>query len=1112
MKRVLPSSELEPTWTVLFASENPKRQGSSSAKRYEGYKTARTVGEALQLGAKPHDLQHDLKCGNFRILCNTSVSGFDGGNAGEAGRSGRGRKRLVEGTRVGSSTNRVATRSAVSTSGAAAKRGSRHSASERRFAYSGVVDTGGIVGASKGVAPLVGSTNGGGCTQASSRNVVSHTDSVGGGASKSKGAKNGIAFLADVVARVGSSSHPGNGTLLPSGAVGGGGGGGDSRPSKRGVVLDGAIAGWGSTGGGEKDAVSSAGAPSGGGNKTGTSTSAAAPLGVTASRAPNGRGRKKEGVRSVGASSGGESLRTGKPGGIHLVPCEQPASCFSPSRKSKRLSDAASAAKLRPVNATAEAPVAACTAVAFARSRASALRRQRPDAAVIAVAGKQGRSGGKPVATLVTGRGAATKTTAGVAAAASVAGTAFVQEGEAIGAKAAGMQLRQRGAAKPDAKASVERCAAAKAPCAQAVPAVRRPWRLRSPALAEEPEVTPSALTREAPGMAESPLKKYRVEEISSVPPQAAHAVMGAPAEHGLQKHSVDVDSAFSSPTPMGWHRKRIALAHDAKHVAAAQLLLSQSDDSSVVLCSEGPTQAKRSAALRPSPAVAFRRSMHKLRGELSAEISFAASEVAALIGLHQHCPAPHALVRCWQKNHRASVRLWERHTGGLRLPETTFARHASASVHAAVRAAVRHGDGALSRQAEAGICVAVRSSGAPEELVGAIAEEALGRARRARGARLEHTGLDAYELVSRRRVEKRNAESLRRSFRFGPIAFVIRGRADGFESVGSERWVVEHKRRQRRLFDTVPCYEEVQCQIYMALAGSSACRWVQTMGSEVDARVLPWCPRRWACIEGRLEGVARLLRRLIMGAIRPAPKALEGIQRKSWERAPPWPAGSAVLRQRFHATAAAVAAAAVTLAATRGNPFLPPTPSTRQAGATAPEIAMPLQVHMSLDNPPPMCMTHATIGESHCEQQEDNPRGRPTWPTDVVGAPTNRKSLQIDICSTDDAVAASAVPAADAEERAEAQANHAPDQQEQQGDAASTQEDAEWEEETEAEDTLCDSSSQGDAEEGERRAPDGGAPCTVLDDELTPGQQHGEVLRATLPELSLSFTPTLHE
>eukprot|EP00928_Gymnodinium_smaydae_P024981 TRINITY_DN20049_c0_g2_i4.p1 TRINITY_DN20049_c0_g2~~TRINITY_DN20049_c0_g2_i4.p1 ORF type:complete len:866 (+),score=106.83 TRINITY_DN20049_c0_g2_i4:72-2600(+) len=275
----------------------------------------------------------------------------------------------------------------------------------------------------------------------------------------------------------------------------------------------------------------------------------------------------------------------------------------------------------------------------------------------------------------------------------------------------------------------------------------------------------------------------------------------------------------------------------------------------------------------------------------------FSASEVAGLIGLHRHGPALLALVRCWGRHHGASLRSWQRRTGGVELPERAYQRHATAGVHAAVKLAARTGHGRMLRSLEENISAAVRGSGAPAELWAQLEGEALGRARMQRGTHLETTGLDAYELQFGRTVVRRNRDSLRRRFGTGAAAFVLAGRVDGFEETSNGRIVVEHKRRQRRLFKNAVDYEQVQCQIYMMLSDVAACRLVQTMGNRVDATLLGRCSQRWACIEGRLRAAARLLWRLSGGDGAngempwcPAPAELEAAQQAGWRSAPPWP------------------------------------------------------------------------------------------------------------------------------------------------------------------------------------------------------------------------------
>mmetsp|Transcript_155663 Transcript_155663/g.274970 ORF Transcript_155663/g.274970 Transcript_155663/m.274970 type:complete len:200 (+) Transcript_155663:113-712(+) len=48
---------------IKYQSQNPKVRGGAAFERYEKYKHAKTVGEALSLGAAPGDIKHDVKRG-----------------------------------------------------------------------------------------------------------------------------------------------------------------------------------------------------------------------------------------------------------------------------------------------------------------------------------------------------------------------------------------------------------------------------------------------------------------------------------------------------------------------------------------------------------------------------------------------------------------------------------------------------------------------------------------------------------------------------------------------------------------------------------------------------------------------------------------------------------------------------------------------------------------------------------------------------------------------------------------------------------------------------------------------------------------------------------------
>ena len=53
---------------VEYQNENPARRNSERYKRYENYKTARTIGEARILGATSQDISLDFTAGAVRII------------------------------------------------------------------------------------------------------------------------------------------------------------------------------------------------------------------------------------------------------------------------------------------------------------------------------------------------------------------------------------------------------------------------------------------------------------------------------------------------------------------------------------------------------------------------------------------------------------------------------------------------------------------------------------------------------------------------------------------------------------------------------------------------------------------------------------------------------------------------------------------------------------------------------------------------------------------------------------------------------------------------------------------------------------------------------------
>lgn len=87
---------------VEFKQENPKKRGSASAIRYDQYKRARTVQEALDLGAHQGDLMHDHERGFVKVVGAASArapasllagvpwTALDAGGSSASGRVGKG--------------------------------------------------------------------------------------------------------------------------------------------------------------------------------------------------------------------------------------------------------------------------------------------------------------------------------------------------------------------------------------------------------------------------------------------------------------------------------------------------------------------------------------------------------------------------------------------------------------------------------------------------------------------------------------------------------------------------------------------------------------------------------------------------------------------------------------------------------------------------------------------------------------------------------------------------------------------------------------------------------------------------------------------------------------
>lgn len=55
------------TWLDLLVEDNPKRTGTQAFWRYEKYRRANSVGEALDLGITYRDIDRDYAAGNIAL-------------------------------------------------------------------------------------------------------------------------------------------------------------------------------------------------------------------------------------------------------------------------------------------------------------------------------------------------------------------------------------------------------------------------------------------------------------------------------------------------------------------------------------------------------------------------------------------------------------------------------------------------------------------------------------------------------------------------------------------------------------------------------------------------------------------------------------------------------------------------------------------------------------------------------------------------------------------------------------------------------------------------------------------------------------------------------------
>lgn len=119
------------------------------------------------------------------------------------------------------------------------------------------------------------------------------------------------------------------------------------------------------------------------------------------------------------------------------------------------------------------------------------------------------------------------------------------------------------------------------------------------------------------------------------------------------------------------------------------------------------------------------------------------------------------------------------------------------------------------------------------------------------RGTMDEKKSIDNYEKQSNTIVSNRNSKLLKLTIQLEKdMTIEIRGKIDGIE----DDFVLEHKRRQRRLFGKVPKYENAQCHVYMKMTGLEKAKLLETFGTTSQIHIINFNESTWNDILERLK------------------------------------------------------------------------------------------------------------------------------------------------------------------------------------------------------------------------------------------------------------------
>lgn len=228
------------------------------------------------------------------------------------------------------------------------------------------------------------------------------------------------------------------------------------------------------------------------------------------------------------------------------------------------------------------------------------------------------------------------------------------------------------------------------------------------------------------------------------------------------------------------------------------------------------------------------------------------ASKVAAAIGAHKYMPASKIAKEMFKKRFPAQYQAIKESTGTQRVEtkiqecvQKTIELHQDA-FQGAIEAT--NAQECLDNVHEIECDISI-----PKQYHEMVKETIQEQVFTTRGIQNEETVLNQIETSNKSTIHSRNSEYHKIRVPYNKSFYFVGGYLDGIEDTDQGPVIVEVKNRQRRLFDPIPEYEVIQCQVLMRVTGITKCKLVQQLGEKSSTTELEFDPEFWDELESKM-------------------------------------------------------------------------------------------------------------------------------------------------------------------------------------------------------------------------------------------------------------------